>query len=370
LRFLQDFRDFWIVVFDFHFIYSRSHILDFVDFCKASYDFCKAFRDFCKIFGNSQKITPILQNCRYLKGRFTIKHTEEFISADEKPSVALRKGTNSSMRLAINAVKDGEADVIISAGNTGALMAIAKTVLRSLPSIDRPAIVTSIPNKKGKGTVMLDMGANVECDAEVLFQFAVMGHAFARSVLKIENPKIGILNVGSEEAKGHEDVKNAAAIIKNSELKNDFYGYVEGDDITKGTVDVVVTDGFTGNITLKAIEGTVKLVSGVLKEGFNDSFLAKIGYLLASFSIGKATKLLDPRLHNGAMLVGLNGVVVKSHGSTDRIGFANSIKVAISLVENEINEQIIRELDLANELKSKTVADNKLNQDEVNDKNS
>ncbi len=299
------------------------------------------------LFGDSKKITPILQNCRYLKGRYTLSHTDEFISSDEKPSVALRKGTNSSMRLAINAVKDGVADVVVSAGNTGALMAIAKIVLRPLPSIDRPAIVTSIPNQKKKGTVMLDMGANIECGADVLFQFAVMGHAFARNVLKVKNPTIGILNVGSEDAKGHEEVRNVAAMLKSSTLSNDFYGYVEGDDITKGTVDVVVTDGFTGNITLKAIEGTVKLMSRFIKEALSSSIWSKLGYLLASAAITKSSKEMDPRMHNGAMLVGLNGVVVKSHGSTDRIGFANAIKVAISLVENKINEQITHDLQSA-----------------------
>ncbi len=302
------------------------------------------------LFGDSKKINPILQNCRYLKGRYTVFHTEDFVSSDEKPSIALRKGTNSSMRLAVNAIKDGKADVVISAGNTGALMAISKIVLRTLPSIDRPAIITLIPNKKRTATVMLDMGANVECDADVLFQFSVMGHAFARTVLKIQNPSIGILNVGSEEAKGHEDVRNAFSMLKESHLKNDFHGYVEGDDITKGSVDVVVTDGFTGNITLKAIEGTVKLMYGVIKEGFTGSIWAKLGYLLASSSINKATKTMDPRLHNGAMFVGLNGVVVKSHGGTDKIGFANAIKVAISLVENKINEQIIHELNSAAEV--------------------
>jgi len=296
------------------------------------------------LFGDSKKITPILQNCRYLKGRYTLNHTEEFVSSDEKPSIALRRGTKSSMRLAINSVKDGEADVAISAGNTGALMAMSKIVLRSLPSIDRPAIITSIPNQKKKATIMLDMGANVECDADVLFQFAVMGHAFARTTLKIENPTIGILNVGSEEAKGNDAVRGAATLLKASNLKNDFYGYVEGDDITKGTVDIVVTDGFTGNITLKAIEGTVKLVTNVIKEGFSDSIWSKIGYILASASINKAKKIMDPRMHNGAMLVGLNGVVVKSHGGTDKVGFSNAIKVAISLVKHEINEQIIHEL--------------------------
>ncbi len=296
------------------------------------------------LFGNSKKIEPILQNCRSLKSCATIIHTEEFISSDEKPSVALRKGTKSSMRLAIDAVKEGKADVAVSAGNTGALMAMAKIVLRPLPSIDRPAIVTSIPNQKKKGTVFLDMGANIQCGADVLFQFAIMGHAFARAALKIEYPTIGILNVGSEDLKGHEELQNVANMLKESELKKYFHGYVEGNDITKGTVDVVVTDGFSGNIALKAIEGTVKLVSGIVKEGFTSSIWSKLGYLLASNSITKATQSMDPRLHNGAMLVGLNGVVVKSHGSTDRVGFANAIKVAISLVENRINERITHEL--------------------------
>lgn len=295
-------------------------------------------------FGDSKRITPIINHCRYLKSRYSIIHTEEFISADEKPSIALRKGTNSSMRLAIDAVKEGSADVVISAGNTGALMAISKIVLRPLPSIDRPAIITSIPNKKRTATVMLDMGANVECDSDVLFQFAVMGHAFARVTRKIENPTIGILNVGSEDLKGSDAVRGASTMLKESDLKNCFHGYVEGDDITKGTVDVVVTDGFSGNITLKAIEGTVKLMYSVIKEGFSDSIWSKLGYVLASSSMKKAAKTMDPRLHNGAMLVGLNGVVVKSHGGTDKIGFANAIKVAISLVENKINEQIMHEV--------------------------
>ncbi|NBX53164.1 MAG: phosphate acyltransferase PlsX [Proteobacteria bacterium] len=296
------------------------------------------------LFGNSKKILPIINHCRYLKGRFNLIHTDEEVPADEKPSNALRKLTKSSMRLAIDAVKDGKAQAIISAGNTGALMAIAKVVLRPLPLIDRPAIVTSIPNKKNKGTVFLDMGANIECDSAVLFQFAVMGRAFAKSALKIENPKIGILNVGSEELKGHEHVKNVANILKNSDLKNDFYGYVEGDDIAKGTVDVVVTDGFTGNITLKTIEGTAKFITSLVKEGFTSSIWAKIGYLFASNSITKATRKIDPRLNNGAMLVGLNGIAVKSHGSTDSIGFSNAIKVAISLLENQINDKIIAEI--------------------------
>lgn len=311
------------------------------------------------LFGDSKKINPLLQNCPNLKDRSILSHTDEFVSSDEKPSIALRKGTNSSMRLAINAVKEGAADVVVSAGNTGALMAIAKIVLRPLPSIDRPAIVTSIPNQKKKATVLLDMGANVECSADVLYQFAVMGHAFAKVVLKIEKPSIGILNVGSEDLKGSDAVRSASLLLRDSDLKESFYGYVEGDDITKGTVDVVVTDGFSGNITLKAIEGTSKLISSLIKEGFMNSIFSKLGYILSGPSIQRATKIMDPRMHNGAMLVGLNGVVVKSHGSTDAVGFSNAIKVAISLVENKINEQITEEL------KSPTLQVNNLEEEAI-----
>lgn len=300
------------------------------------------------LFGDEKKIKPILASFPSLSGKITIIHTEEFISADEKPSNALRKYTKSSMRLAIDSVKNNESDVAISAGNTGALMAISKVILRSLPEINRPAIVSSIPNQKKSGTVLLDMGANIECDAEVLYQFAVMGHLFAKLIFNIENPKIGILNIGSEDLKGHEEVRAAAAILKESHLKDDFYGYVEGDDITKGTVDVVVTDGFSGNIALKTIEGTAKLISRIMKEGFYDSIWSKLGYLFAGPSMMRVYKAIDPRLHNGAMLIGLNGVVVKSHGSTDGLGFSHAVSVAVSLVKNQINQKIAEELRPAN----------------------
>lgn len=295
-------------------------------------------------FGDEKKILPLTASCKNLSNNFEISHTEDFISADEKPSIALRKGTNSSMRLAINAVKEKKADVVISSGNTGALMAIAKIVLRPLDSIDRPAIVTSIPNQKKTATVFLDMGANIECDSDVLCQFAIMGHAFAKAALKIEKPTIGILNVGTEDLKGSDAVKNAASLLRESDLKDSFYGYVEGDDLLKGTVDVVVTDGFSGNITLKAIEGTAKLISTTIKEGFKSSIFAQIGYLFAQRAIKKATASIDPKYFNGAMLVGLNGVVVKSHGSADKVSFANAIKVAVNLVENKINDQITSEI--------------------------
>jgi len=295
-------------------------------------------------YGDASLVDPLLQKYSIPQDRYSFVHTSETISNEDKPSVALRRSTKSSMRLAINSLKDGESDAVVSAGNTGALMAISKVILRPLSSIDRPAIVTFLPNMQNKATVMLDMGANIDCDADVLYQFAVMGYVYAKTVLKIKEPKIGLLNVGSEDLKGHDAVKNAAILLKESELANAFYGYVEGDDIAKGTVDVVVTDGFCGNITLKAIEGTAKMISGILKKGLSASICTKIGYLLASRSLKKVFKTIDPRFYNGAMLVGLNGIVVKSHGSTDEIGFYNAINVAISLVEDNINEKIMKEV--------------------------
>jgi glycerol-3-phosphate acyltransferase PlsX len=295
-------------------------------------------------YGDLDLVNPLLEKYSILKNRYSLVHTTQNISNEDKPSIALRRGTKSSMRLAINSLKEGQSDAVVSAGNTGALMAISKVVLRLLATIDRPAIVTFIPNKKKTATVMLDMGANIECNSDVLYQFAIMGHAFAKTVLKIPNPTIGLLNVGSEDLKGSDAVKNAAILIKESDISSSFYGYVEGDDICKGTVDVVVTDGFSGNITLKAIEGTAKMISQFLKDGFNSSLLAKIGYLLTRKSLKNIFKRIDPRVYNGAMLIGLNGVVVKSHGGTDEIGFANAINVAVSLVEDKINNTIIKEV--------------------------
>ncbi len=297
-----------------------------------------------RLYGDSKLLNSMLEGCEYLQGRNSVIHADQVISSHDKPSVALKKGIKSSMRLAINSIKDKESDAVISAGNTGALMAISKIVLRPIDLIDRPAIVTVLPNMKKYGTVMLDMGANIECGPEVLYQFAVMGHAFAKIMLKIEKPTIGVLNVGSEEMKGNESVKGVAALLKESIFADSFYGYVEGDDIAKGTVDVVVADGFCGNIVLKSIEGTAKMVSGILKEGFSSSILAKIGYLLASNSLSKAFRKVDPRRYNGAMFVGLNGIVVKSHGSADKVSFCNAINVAVSLVRDKINEELIGEL--------------------------
>ena len=299
------------------------------------------------LFGDKDIIMPIMKKYPNLKDSSNIIDTKDAISAEEKPSVALRKGKNSSMRLAIEAVQNGKADAIVSAGNTGALMVMSKLVFRSLEGIDRPAIASLLPTEKGS-SVLLDMGANSACDAENLVQFAVMGDAFSKAALNNDSPTIGLLNIGSEELKGHETVRVAHQTISEEYTHLNYYGYVEGDDIMKGTVDVVVTDGFTGNVALKTIEGTAKMLVKLFKQGFKSSFASKIGLLLSALSLKKTCKKIDPRNHNGAMFLGLNGICIKSHGNADKIGFANAIKVAVNLIENKINQKIIEELRLTN----------------------
>ncbi|MGE0744343.1 MAG: phosphate acyltransferase PlsX [Rhodospirillales bacterium] len=297
-----------------------------------------------RLFGNEAAMTPFLRRLPKLRKRCTIHHTESVVRNDDKPSVALRQGRGSSMQLAINAVRDGEAAGVVSAGNTGALMAMAKISLRTLPGIDRPAIAAYYPTLPGE-SVMLDLGANVECDSQNLFQFAVLGSAFARLVLGVQNPKVGLLNVGTEEPKGNESVKQAAAMLRTAtDLPMEFIGFVEGDDITRGTVDVIVTDGFTGNIALKTAEGTVRLYGEFLRRAFKSSIASKLGYLLARRALKKLRARIDPRRYNGAVFLGLNGVVVKSHGGTDAFGFANAVGVAIDMARNGCNDVITREL--------------------------
>ena len=261
------------------------------------------------------------------------------ISADAKPSLALRAGRRSSMRLAIDAVAEGRADGVVSAGNTGALMALAKFVLKTLPGIDRPAIASFFPTRRGE-SVMLDLGANVDCDPDNLVQFAVMGDVFARTVLGLVEPVVGLLNVGSEDLKGNEVVRRASARLRGAMTPIRFHGFVEGDDIAAGTVDVVVTDGFTGNIALKTAEGTAKLFSEFLDGAFRHSLPARIGYFFARGALGELRMRFDPRRYNGAIFLGLNGIVVKSHGSADALGFANAIGVAVDMMTNGFLDKI------------------------------
>lgn len=295
------------------------------------------------IYGDKKKISPIYEKCKKLQNSSEIWHTDEYIADEEKPSSALRRGRNSSMYLAIKAVKEGEAKCAISGGNTGALMGISKFILGTLPGIDRPAIGGLLPTVKGY-SVMLDLGANIHCDAENLFEFTIMGDTFAKAVLGIPKPSIGLLNVGSERNKGHEVLRTTLNFIEESNLDLNFYGYIEGNDIGEGTVDVVVTDGFTGNVALKTAEGTAKFLSSTLKTGMKRSLFGLLGMGIASPALSKVKKNTDPRNYNGAMFLGLNGIVVKSHGGSDNLGFANAIKVAYKLGKNDINEHITEEM--------------------------
>ena len=232
---------------------------------------------------------------------------------------------------------------MVSAGNTGALMAMAKMVLKMLPGIQRPAITASVPSRH-RPVVMLDMGANLECSAENLVQFAIMGDGYARAMMGMAAPKIGLLNVGSEDMKGHEEVKEAHRMLRGGQYLIEYHGFVEGHDIFEGTVDVVVTDGFTGNIAIKTAEGLSREIYGTLRGAIERSLMAKIGYLFARNAVRRALRRFDPRKLNGAILLGLNGIAVKSHGGADAKSFANAVKVAISMVENRVNEKIIAEL--------------------------
>jgi glycerol-3-phosphate acyltransferase PlsX len=282
------------------------------------------------LFGVEPKIKRLLDRLPRLRKVATVHHTDDVVSNDAKPSVALRTNRRSSMALAIGAVAEGHAAAAVSAGNTGALMAMAKLALRTLPGIDRPAIASFFPTVKGE-SVMLDLGANVECGADNLVQFAIMGDVFARTVLGLMNPTIGLLNIGAEDLKGHEELREAAQMLRASQLGAQFHGFIEGNDIAEGTVDVVVTDGFTGNIALKTAEGTARLLTHFLRESFRHSMLAKLGYIFARPAIVKFRGRVDPRRYNGAIFLGLNGIAVKSHGSTDALGFANAIGVAVDM---------------------------------------
>ncbi|MBT3238811.1 MAG: phosphate acyltransferase PlsX [Rhodospirillaceae bacterium] len=295
------------------------------------------------LYGNEQILKPLLDKHGTARKVCEIRHTDDVVSNDEKPGIALRSGRNSSMRLAINAVGQGEAAGVVSAGNTGALMAMAKFVLKTLPGIDRPAIASFFPTMRGE-SLMLDLGANVVCNSDNLVQFAVMGEVFARNVFHIKQPSIGILNIGSEELKGHDSVKQTFNILQNIDLPIRFHGFVEGDDIAKGTVDVIVTDGFTGNIALKTAEGTARMFGSFLKDALHSTPISMAGGLLAKPALNKLRMRLDPSRYNGAMFLGLNGICVKSHGGTDALGFSNALGVAAELVNDGLNDVIKEDL--------------------------
>lgn len=291
------------------------------------------------LFGREPELTPLLKRFERVQAASDIRHAEGVVDNATKPSAALRSGQGTSMRCAIEAVKAGEAQGIVSAGNTGALMAMAKHILKTLPGIDRPAIAGVGPTIRGK-TVMLDLGANVDCHADNLVQFAVMGEVFARKVLGLPQPSVGLLNVGEENMKGNEAVKKAAAVLQASGLAIHFHGFVEGNDICEGTVDVIVTDGFTGNIALKSIEGAARMFTQSLRDTMRSSLFGRIGGFIAAPALKALREKMDPRYYDGAMFLGLDGICVKSHGGTDAVGFSNAVTVAIKLVADRVNEGI------------------------------
>ena len=273
-----------------------------------------------------------------LMHRAEIIHTDEVVSMDESPVDALRKKKNSSMRLSVNLVSEGKADACVSSGNTGALMANAKYVLKTLPTIDRPAFMKAIPTKGGY-TYMLDLGANSTCTAEQLYQFALMGNLVAREIKGISSPKVALLNIGEEEIKGHEMIKEASIMLEESPIN--YVGYIEGNDIVEDKADVIVTDGFTGNIAIKAMEGTIGLMVSVLKGSLNDALDEDSVSNGSQFALDIFKESSDPRRHNGALLVGLNGIVGKSHGSSDSYGHYHAILTAVDEVKKEIIPKMI-----------------------------
>ncbi len=276
--------------------------------------------------------------------RLTIHHASQVVEMSELPSHALRFKKDSSMRVAINLVKAGEAQACVSAGNTGALMATARYVLKTLPGIDRPAIITALPTIQGHDTHVLDLGANVDASPEHLFQFAVMGSVLAQAVHNLPNPKVGLLNIGQEEIKGIEKVKEAGRLLSNSALIN-YAGFVEGDGIFSGNVDVVVCDGFVGNIALKTTEGVAHMISHYVKQSFNRTVFTRLAALIALPVIKRLREQIDPRRYNGASLLGLRGIVIKSHGSADTLSFAYAIREAILEVQKNVPMRISEQLE-------------------------
>jgi glycerol-3-phosphate acyltransferase PlsX len=312
------------------------------------------------LVGDRSRIAPLLERHPVLKERCEIRHTEVFVTMDAKPSQALRQGRGkSSMWMAIDAVRLGEADAAVSAGNTGALMAMARFILKTLPGISRPAIAAMWPTLRSE-SIVLDVGATIGADASQLVEFAVMGEAMARCLLGLEKPTVGLLNVGVEEIKGAEQVKEAGRILRDSKLPIEYAGFVEGDDIGKGTVDVVVTEGFTGNIALKAAEGTAKQLATYLKRCLSRTLMSRIGAFLASGAFAALKDRMDPRKHNGGVFLGLNGVVVKSHGGTDALGFATAIDVTVEIVRNDLVSKIKTDVEIMTGLlKQPGIAENK-----------
>lgn len=294
------------------------------------------------LIGDQDKIHPHLKRASSgSSSRIEVHHTSEVVEMDEPPVHALRRKKNSSLRVAVNLVKDGTAKACVSAGNTGALMAISHFVLRTFPGIHRPAIISSIPTLSGHVS-LLDLGANVDCSSRDLLQFGIMGSTFVKYTEQIENPRVALLNIGVEDIKGNQIIKQAAALFQSSELN--YQGFVEGDAIFDGNVDVIVCDGFAGNVALKASEGVSKFIQHALRTEFQKNLMRKISGLIATPVMKGVKSRIDPRVYNGAALIGLQGTVIKSHGGADQLAFSYALRKALIEITNDvpshINEQI------------------------------
>ena len=291
------------------------------------------------LHGDRAQLETLLARTSETASRIEIRHTEHIIAMDAKPSQALRRGKGSSMWNAIQSVKDKEANIVVSAGNTGALMAMSMMILKRKQGVQRPAIAASWPGPDGM-CVVLDVGANIECDAGQLTEFAVLGEAFYRALYHLDSPRVALLNVGTEDLKGNDVVKAAHERLSESKLGLNYIGYVEGGDISMGGAEVIVTDGFTGNVALKTAEGTAKLIGTYFSEALQGSLWSKFTTYLNAMALRKLKKKIDPRNANGGVFLGLNGVVIKSHGGTDDVGFSNALNIAIGLAESDFLEKI------------------------------
>ena len=295
--------------------------------------------NYFKIFGDKKQISKLINN-KIDKGFYEIIHTENAVKSTDSPLEAAKKGKDTSMWLSIESVKKKESDIVISAGNTGALLVISKLNLKMIENIDKPALSALWPNKKGM-SVVLDLGANIECSSKNLVDFSIMGSALYKSLYPKENPNVALLNIGSEELKGNETIKETFQKLNEKKSKNlNFSGYIEGNQLMDGDVNVIVSDGFTGNVALKTAEGTANFITNELKQALNGNLLGKISSLLNISNLKKFKKRLDPRLYNGAIFIGLDTPVVKSHGGTDYIGFSNSLDVCNKIIKGNLIDKI------------------------------
>jgi phosphate acyltransferase len=311
------------------------------------------------LHGDQTQIQAQLDRAPAVGAICEVRHTDLVIASDEKPAQAMRRGKGSSLWNAVEAIKQGQAGAAVSCGNSGALMAISMLILRMAAGLERPAMVANWPSVRGFTTV-LDAGANVDCDAERLIEFAVMGEAFHRALHGATCPTVGLLNVGSEDQKGHEEVREAHRMLREGHYNLDYRGFVEGDDISKGSVDVVVTDGFSGNIALKTAEGTARFIGGEIRAAFRGSPLNMLGALIARGALNKLRARLDPSALNGAPLLGLNGIVIKCHGNSDAKGFANGIRVAVDLAQSQYVADIQQHLEQLNVARAERAEDQRI----------